>query len=155
RYAAIAQAMAQARASYQRDVLGLLGALDRGPEAPAKPEPVRRCPIARAATRWAAAQRALAQVEHLGVELEASWRFISRHDEVGATASLLPNARTQVAVARRAWKLALADLGELRAEWARALTPELSAVGCTDRLLAAAVADPVRYQRVEEDRAPA
>jgi hypothetical protein len=87
------------------------------------------------------------------MDLEATWRFIARHDEVGATASLLPNARTQVAAARRSWKLALADVTELRAEWGRVLGPELRAVGCTDRLLAAAVADPARYQRVEEDHA--
>jgi hypothetical protein len=144
--------MAQIRAGYQRRLLGLLGVLNRGPDAPAKPEPVRRCPIVRLASDWAAAQGELASIERLGVELEAAWRFIARHDEVGATASLLPNARTQVAAARKAWKLALADIAELRAEWGRALGPELRAVGCTDRLLAAAVADPVRYHVVEEDQ---
>ena len=153
RYRAVAATMAEARVSYQRDLLGLLGVLNRGPEAPAKPEPVRRCPLTRVAGPWAAAQRELTQIARLGSELEASWRFIARHDEVGATASLLPNVRTQVAAARRSWKLALADLTELRAEWGRALGPELRAVGCTDRLLAAAIADPARYQRVEEDHA--
>jgi Flp pilus assembly protein TadD len=151
-HAAIAQAIAQVRAGYQRRLLGLLGLLNHGPDAPAKPEPVRRCPIARIASNWAAAQGDLASIERLGVELEAAWRFIARHDEAGATAGLLPNARTQVAVARKAWKLALADIAELRAEWGRALGPELRAVGCTDRLLAAAVADPVRYHVVEEDQ---
>jgi tetratricopeptide (TPR) repeat protein len=151
-YAATARAMAQARAGYQRRLLGLLGVLNRGPAAPAPPEPVRSCPITRIATSWAAAQHELAAIERLGVDLEASWRFIARHDEAGATASLLPNARTQVAAARKGWKLALADVAELRAEWGRALGPELRAVGCTDRLLAAAVADPARYHRVEEDQ---
>jgi hypothetical protein len=89
----------------------------------------------------------------LGQDLETTWRFIARHDEVGATAGLLPNARTQVQAARKSFKLALADLGELRAEWNRSLDPELRAVGCTDRLLAAAVADPTRY-RVPEDAQP-
>jgi tetratricopeptide (TPR) repeat protein len=153
RYAETARAMAQVRAGYQRRVLGLLGLLGRGPEAPAKPEPVRRCPITRIAGDWATAQTELAAIERLGVELEAAWRFIARHDEAGATASLLPNARTQVAADRKAWRLALADVGELRAEWGRALGPELRAAGCTDRLLAAAVADPVRYHVVEEDQA--
>src|SRR6185503_11158584 len=101
RHAAIEQAMAQSRATYQRQVLGLLGALHRGPLAPAKADPVRRCPIARVATGWAAAQRELAASARLGVELEATWRFIARHDEVGATAALMPNTRTQVATARR------------------------------------------------------
>ena len=153
RYAAIAQAMARSRATYQQQVLGLLGLLGRGPYAPAKHEPVRRCPIARVATTWAAAQQELGALARLGVDLEATWRFIARHDEVGATASLLPDARTRVAAARKGFRLALADIGELRAEWARALAPELHAVGCTDRLLAAAVADPARYQLVEDDQA--
>jgi tetratricopeptide (TPR) repeat protein len=152
RFAAVGQAMAQARAAYQRRVLGLLGTLNRGPDAPAKPQAVRSCPIARVATEWATAQRELAGLERLGVDLEAAWRFIARHDEAGATASLLPNARTQVAAARKAWKLAIADVGELRAEWGRALGPELQAVGCTDRLLAAAVADPARYHVVQDDQ---
>ncbi|HEX2685866.1 MAG TPA: tetratricopeptide repeat protein [Kofleriaceae bacterium] len=151
RFAVIAQAMARARAAYQYQLLGLLGVLHRGPNAPVKSEPVRSCPVARLATSWAAAQRELGQAERLGVDLEATWRFIARHDEVGATASLLPNARTQVATSRKAWKLALADIAELRAEWGRVLGPELSAVGCTERLLAAAVADPTRYYLGEED----
>jgi predicted Zn-dependent protease len=151
RYTAVAQAMAQARAGYQRQLLGLLGVLNHGPDAPAKPAPVRSCPITRLAPSWAAAQRELAATERLGVDLEAAWRFLARHDEVGATASLLPNARTELAAARKGWKLALADIAELRAEWGRALGPELRAVGCTDRLLAAAVADPARYHVVEED----
>jgi Flp pilus assembly protein TadD len=154
RYATTAQAIAAARVRYQRQLLGLLGALNRGPEAPAKPQPVRSCPLARITPPWAAAQRELAAIERLGVELEATWRFIARHDDAGASASLLPNARTQVAAARKAWKLALADIGELRAEWGRALAPELRAVGCTDRLLAAAIADPARYQVVEDDQPP-
>jgi Flp pilus assembly protein TadD len=151
-YAATAEAIAQARATYQRQLLVLLGALHRGPYAPGRREQVRRCPVARLAAGWAAAQRELAGIERLGVELEATWRFIARHDEVGATASLMPAARTQVAGARRIYRLALADLAELRAEWVRSLGPELRAAGCSDRLLAAAVADPARYRLIEEDR---
>jgi hypothetical protein len=152
RYAAISQAMARSRAAYQQQVLGLLGVLDRGPYAAARRDPVRHCPIARVAPTWAAAQHQLDGLARLGVRLEATWRFIQRHDEVGATASLLPNQRSQVAAARKAFRLALADTGELRAEWARSLVPELAAVGCTERLLAAAIADPARYQVPEEDR---
>jgi predicted Zn-dependent protease len=152
RYAEVSQAISQARAAYQRRMLGLLGQLGRGPEAPAKPRALHACPLARIASDWAAAQRELTAIERLGVDLEAAWRLIARHDEVGATASLLPNARTQVIADKKAWKLALADIGELRAEWGRALAPELRAIGCTDRLLAAAVADPARYHVVEEDQ---
>jgi len=152
KYAAIAQAMARSRDEYQHQLLSLLGALHRGPNAPTRSDPVRRCPIARIAASWAAAQRELARAVRLGVELEATWRFIARHDEIGATASLLPNARTQVAATRKAFRLALADVAELRAEWGRALGPELGAAGCTDRLLAAAIADPAHYRLVEEDQ---
>ncbi len=151
-YAAVAQAIADARARYQRGLLGLLGALGLGPHARARAEPGRRCPIAQIAGTWAQAQRELAAIVRLGVDLEATWRFIARHDEAGATAGLLPNARTQVGAARKSYKLALADLGELRAEWGRALGPELAAVGCTDRLLAAAAADPTRYRVAEDDQ---
>jgi predicted Zn-dependent protease len=152
RYAAIARNIAEARAVYQRELLALLGALHRGPLAPARPEPVRRCPIAQIAANWGSAQRQLDAIVRLGVELEATWRFIARHDEAGATAGLLPNARTQVAGVRKSWRLALADLGELRAEWVRALVPELRVVGCSDRLLAAAAADPSHYRVAEDDR---
>jgi Flp pilus assembly protein TadD len=152
RHAAIEQAMAQSRAAYQRQVLGVLGALRRGPLAPVKGDPVRRCPIARVAAGWAAAQRELAASARLGVDLEATWRFIARHDEAGATAALMPNTRTLVAAARKASRIALADAAELRAEWARAVVPELRAVGCNDRLLAAAVADPARYRFGDDDR---
>ena len=151
-YAAITQAMARSRDGYQHQLLGLFGALHHGPNAPTRSDPVRRCPIARIAGSWATAQRALARTERFGVDLEATWRFIARHDEIGATASLLPNVRTQVAAARKAFRLALADIGELRAEWGRVLGPELVAAGCTDRLLAAAIADPARYHLVEEDQ---
>jgi len=57
-----------------------------------------------------------------------------------------------VAATRKAFRLALADVAELRAEWGRALGPELGAAGCTDRLLAAAIADPAHYRLVEEDQ---
>jgi hypothetical protein len=153
RHAAIAQAMAEKRAGYQRQLLTLLGALNRGPYAPGKREAVRRCPVAKIAPGWAAAQRDYAALERLGLALEATWRFIARHDEAGATASLLPTARTQVVAARKAFRLALADAAELRAEWIRALGPELRAAGCSDRLLAAAVADPARY-RLSQDEQP-
>jgi hypothetical protein len=86
------------------------------------------------------------------VELETEYRYIARHDEAGLTAGLLPNARAQVAAAKKSFRLALADAGELRAEWTRGLGSELRAVGCTDQLLAAAVADPSRYHVIEDDR---
>ena len=152
RYGKVSQAMAKARAAYQQRLLGLFGQLNRGPLAPPRPRPLKACPLNRIAPDWAAAQHELAAIARLGVDLEQAWKFIARHDDVGATAGLLPNARTQVAADRKAWKLALADMSELRAEWGRVLGPELSAAGCTEKLLAAAVADPARYHVVEDDQ---
>lgn len=155
RFALTTTTMATVRLSYQVQFLSLLGALGRGPFAPVKGEPVRTCPLGRIAPTWATAQQELRRYERLGVELEAAYRYIARHEEAGATGGLLPNGRTQLANARKLYRTALADVSELRAEWARGLGPELRAVGCSDRLLAAAVATPERYQMIVEDQAPA
>ncbi|MBS1119651.1 MAG: Tetratricopeptide 2 repeat protein [Deltaproteobacteria bacterium] len=156
RFAAAQQQMATSRAAYQDQFLKLLGALGKGPYAPTKkpldPTASRMCPIGRVAPLWASAQDELRHYERIGGELEAAYRFIARHDEIGATAALLPNARAQVNQARRSFRTALADVGELRAEWARGLVPELRLIGCNDKLLAAAVADPARYRIIEEDK---
>jgi tetratricopeptide (TPR) repeat protein len=141
--------LAGVRKSYQDRVLGLLGALGRGPEARLRP---KRCPVGELAPAWAAAQQDLAKYQRLGLELEAEYRYLARHDEAGLTAGLLPNARAQVATAKKTYRLALADASELRAEWTRGLGSELRALGCTDALLAAAVADPSRYHVIEEDK---
>jgi Flp pilus assembly protein TadD len=153
RYAAISAELASARAAYQHLLLGQLGALGKGPAAAARAAAVRRCPAARIAPLWGDAQRELRRYERLGAELEVAYRFIARHDEIGATAALLPGARARVAAARVGFRTALADVGELRAAWDRTLAPELRAVGCYDQLLAAAYADPERYRVIQEDRA--
>ncbi|MBA3464971.1 MAG: hypothetical protein H0T46_33865 [Deltaproteobacteria bacterium] len=152
RYAVTAATMATVRTAYQAHVLSLLGVLGKGPLAPAKAPAVRTCPIGRAAPLWASAQGALRRYERLGVDLEASYRYIARHDEVGANGGLLPNARTQLIGAKKTFRTALADIAELRAEFTRGLGPELRRIGCNDRLLAAAVSDPERYRVIIEDR---
>lgn len=153
RFALTASTLATVRTAYQAQILAALGALGKGPNVGAKAPPVRTCPIGRVAPLWAAAQEELKRYARLGVDLEADYRFIARHDEVGATGGLLPNGRTQLVNAKKQFRTALSDLGELRAELARGLGPELRAVGCTDRLLAAAVASPERYRVIVEDRA--
>ncbi|HSK00104.1 MAG TPA: tetratricopeptide repeat protein [Kofleriaceae bacterium] len=153
RYAAAAEGMAAARAAYQHQLLSMLGVLGEGPYAPVKPATkVRTCPVTRIAPMWDAARRARTRLERLGADLELAHRFVARHDELGATAALLPNARAQVAAMKRSFRTALADAGELRAEWERSLLPALRLVGCTDRLLAAALADPERYRVIRDDR---
>ncbi|MDQ3371092.1 MAG: hypothetical protein M3680_37210, partial [Myxococcota bacterium] len=152
RYEAAATSMAAVRASYQSRFLRLLAVLNKGPYAPVKAPAIRTCPIGRIAPMWSEAQQELRTYERLGADLEAAYRFIARHDEMGATAGLLPNARTRVIAIRKEFRRALADVGELRSEWVRGLTPELRAVGCSAKLLVAAVADPERYRLFQEDR---
>ncbi len=152
RYALTATTMATVRTAYQAQLLALLGALGKGPLAPPRSPAVRTCPIGRVAPLWDAAQTQLHRYERLGVDLEAGYRYIARHDDAGAIGGLLPNGRTQLIGARKTFRTALADVAELRAELARGLGPELRAVGCNDRLLAAAVAKPERYRVIVEDR---
>ncbi|HEX5061553.1 MAG TPA: tetratricopeptide repeat protein [Kofleriaceae bacterium] len=151
-YAATSTAMARVRADYQNQVLALLGALGQGPKTTVKAGSVKTCPVTQVAKPWETAQKSLQKYAQLGAELETTYRFIARHDEVGMTASLLPNARTQVAGAKKSYRTALADMGELRSEWTRGLTPELRVVGCSDKLLQAALKDPMRYRVVQEDK---
>jgi len=151
RYARVAADMARARKDYQERVLGLLGAVGRGPEA--KPRP-KTCPIGDIGPAWREAQVALVKFDRLGVDLEREERYLARHVDLGLTAGLLPNARSEIAAAKKTYRLALADAAELRAEWARGVGPELRALGCSDALLAAAAADPSRYHVIEEDRPP-
>ncbi len=155
-YAATQKSMATARVAYQTQLLAMLGLLNLGPDAkPRRGGAPGTCPIGDVAPAWAIGFRELQQYERLGVELELAYRYLMRHDEAGVTAGLLPNARTEVATAKRDYRLALADVAELRAEWTRSLMPELHRIGCNDKLLAAAVADPAHYHVVEEDHSDA
>ncbi|MDX2091020.1 MAG: hypothetical protein SFX73_24385 [Kofleriaceae bacterium] len=152
RYALTASSMAAVRMAYETQFLVILGALGKGPYAPVKVPSLRGCPLGRVAPTWASAQQELRRYERLGVELEQTYRYLARHDEAGATAGLLPNARTQLQSAKKTYRTALADIAELRAMWARGLGPELRAAGCNDKLLAAAVANPERYRVIVEDK---
>ncbi len=151
RFRSIEGAMAKVRESYQTEVLDILAAFGKGPHAPTHHAASRYCPVDRVAPLWAHAQTDLAAYDKLGVELEASYRFIHRHEEVGMTSALLPGARTRVATVRKRFATALADAGELRAEWTRGAVPELRHGGCSDKLLAAAVADPEHYRVIQDD----
>ncbi len=154
-YANVAEAMAKTRGEYQSEILAMLGATGKGPTATAKQpkQPaVTTCPLDAVAPAWAAAHASQARYERLGTELEASYKRLARHDELGITAGMLPSARLALASAKHSFALALADAGELRAELARGVSPELRGVGCSDKLLAAAVADPQRYHQIEEDK---
>ena len=149
-FAAAANELAQIRASYQADVVAILGLVGKGPAA-ASQKPATTCAVGAIAPAWSRAQAELARYDRVGDELEAAYRFVARHDEQGLTAGLLPNQRIAVRGAKQIMKLALADRGELRAEWSRGLAPELRTVGCSVALLAAAVANPSRYHVIAED----
>lgn len=151
RFTATSAAMATVRLTYQHGVLAILGDLGRGPDAPVKVPAPKRCPVVRIAPLWGAAQADLKSYQQLGQVLETEARFIARHDDAGMTAALLPGARARAIASRASFRTALADVSELRAEWTRSLVPELRAVGCDDRLLAAALADPERYRVADED----
>jgi Flp pilus assembly protein TadD len=148
-YANIAEQMSAARSTYQNAILAMLGAVGKGPLAHGK---ATSCPLDEVAPAWATAQKARGVFERLGSDLEASFKRIVRHDELGLTAGLLPNGRLAVAAAKRAFHTQLSDAGELRAEQARGIAPELRAVGCSEKLIAAAVADPARYHEIVEDK---
>ena len=152
RFTLTATSMAAVRVSYQAHVLVMLGALGQGPAAKLPLTTPRGCPLAEVAPAWTAAQAELSTYSHLGSNLEGAYRFVVRHDDAGATAALLPQARTAVSAAKKSYRVALADVSELRAEWTRSLGPELRRFGCTDPLLAAAVADPRRYHVIQEDK---
>jgi tetratricopeptide (TPR) repeat protein len=152
RFATAERSLAATRATYQTQFLKLLQALNKGPLVPTKQPQLRACPIDKVAPLWGTAQLELRKYERMGLELEAAYRFIARHDDIGATAALLPNGRTRVVAAKKAYRTALADIGELRAEWIRGLGPELRFSGCNDKLLAAAVKDPRRYRVVQVDK---
>lgn len=135
RFAAIRGEMAAARADYQSDFIAVLGMLGKGPAA--QRTVARGCPARRVAPRWMAAQAHLKRYQRFGVDLEASFRRIVRHDALGLTARLLPTARLAVAEVKRDYKLALEDIADLRAQWSVGLAPELAVVGCTAKTLAA------------------
>ena len=150
RFAQASARLAALRAKYQDDLAGMLGAVGKGPRAGAA-KPGTGCPVAAIAPAWSRAQDELVGYDRVGEELETAYRFVARHDELGLTAGLLPNQRLAVAASKKTMALALADRGELRAEWSRGLAPELRAAGCGERLLAAAVANPARYHVIADD----
>ncbi len=152
RYEQATTAMAELRVKYQKDVLELLGAVGQGPLARVKAGSVRTCPVGQIAPTWHRAQQELVQYQRLGVDLEVAYRFLARHDDAALTAGLLPGSRVAVASAKKRFRTALADMGELRAEWTRGVAQELRAAGCNDKLLAAAFADPQRYRVIREDK---
>src|SRR5262249_23517078 len=102
RYSVVQAAMGSARVTFQAHFLALPGAVGSGPLA--KPKP-KACPFGELAPSWKSAQDALATYERLGVQLEAEYRFLMRHDEAGLGAGLLPNAREQLAEAKKSFKL--------------------------------------------------
>jgi len=151
RYEATGTAMATLRARYQKDVLALLGSVGAGPTARVKSGTVRACPAGRIAATWSRAQQELGQYARLGLRLEVTFRFPARPDRAGPAGGPRPQPRTRPPPGSNPYRTALADMAELRTEWARGVSLELRAAGCSDKLLNAAVADPERYKVIAED----
>jgi hypothetical protein len=154
RFTALQAAMATLRIAYQTQFLTVLGALNHGPYAPGKNANVRVCPVSVVAPAWKLAQTSLRAFERQGVDLEATYEYLARHADVGVAGALLPNARTALSNAKKAFRTSLADVSELRAEWVRGLAPELRVAGCNDKLLNAAIANPDAYRIVVPDVVP-
>jgi tetratricopeptide (TPR) repeat protein len=148
RFTRSAAELAAIRAAYQADFVAMLGLVGKGPSAQ---KSTGGCAVGAIAPLWKRAQASLASYDRVGEDLEVAYRYLARHDEAGLTVGLLPNQRLAVRGAKQTMKLALADRGELRSEWARGLAPELRAGGCSDPLLAAAVANPQRYHVIADD----
>ncbi|HRC58031.1 MAG TPA: tetratricopeptide repeat protein, partial [Kofleriaceae bacterium] len=143
--AALAQAVARfhdahrellaVRTRHQASVVSILALLGQGPLAASAAERVapRRCPLRRMAPPWSQAQELMRQLIRHGVALEDAARFLIRHDDAGYSAGLLPGVRTQLAAARREYRVALSDLAELRAQWQRGVASELRRARCRPR----------------------
>jgi len=155
RYFASELEMARLRAQLGRQVLGVLGALNEGPgkdKKVARAGAVRLCPLTKVARPWAEAQRTLTQFERLGADLENDYREVVDLDTLGESQALMPDYRSKVTKIRTSWKLAQADLRELRNVVYVQLLRELRARRCSDPLLAAALAQPQLYALPEEVR---
>jgi hypothetical protein len=144
--------LAARRAEFSRLALSLLASLGEGPGKPAPPaRSVRQCPAGQVAAQWRSAQAILQQFFREGAELQQIFQRIARHDELGESLFLLPNQRARVAEAKKAHALMTADVRELTALWERGVERELRYRGCSDALLAAALASP---ERVRQASAP-
>lgn len=155
RFDALQSELLAIRVRYQAAVVGILALLGQGPLAPVgsdKSVP-KRCPLRRVATPWRSAQDLLTRYQRRGVDLAEAYRFLARHDDAGYSSGLLPDVRAKVSAARRSYRVMVADIGELRAEWVRGVVAELRRRRCSDALLNAAADDPRRYPAAEEEKA--
>jgi tetratricopeptide (TPR) repeat protein len=163
RYDAAQGELLAIRAQYQTAVISILGLLGQGPLSPPPAPPPRgikgvarpvmkRCPLRRIAPEWKKGQELLSRYARRGASLEEAYRFLARHDDAGYGAGLLPDVRARLGAARRSYRTATADLGELRAEWQRGVVAELRKVRCSDALLQAALDDPRRFPMAEDDK---
>ena len=142
--------MIASRAVFGGAVLTAFGALGEGPHrdwtAPKGSVP-RACPVAKVARPWRAAQDALADYQHAGIEMEEAYRTVADLDARGETSALTPDYRSRVGLAKQEWKLALGDVRDMRVELFVTLGRELHWFGCRDDVLAAALVQGVARPR--------
>lgn len=105
--------------------------------------PRRRCPVDEVAPHYAGAVGALGRFESTGSELAARYRAIRELDRIGDTASLTPDYRWKVNRTRPAYRRALRDLREMRAQLADQVGRALRHKGCKPDELARRGADAI------------
>jgi hypothetical protein len=111
----------------------------------------RVCPLLAVASRWDQARRAFSEFLQLGVEVEDAYRVVATYDGYGETAALGPAWRKRVSEVRRGYRLAQADVREMRLSLEVQLGRELASRNCRPELLAAAAATPELYRPAGDD----
>jgi tetratricopeptide (TPR) repeat protein len=147
RFRAIEQRMTGLRGQIDRQLLALLAAMGEGPAKDRKAARAARrvCPAVKVARPWREAQRLLGVFERTGADLESTYRTVATLDDLGDSAALMPDYRARVLQARSSWKLALADLRELRNAVLVQVQAELKARRCSEARMTAALTQPRLY----------
>lgn len=140
--------LAPLRTAFRNRALSVLRELGRGPfavERQARTKP--GCPVARVAPLWISGEQELAAFTRAGAAAETWAMYVARHEELGLLAGLQARERTRAYASLRAYRVALAELRELRALWQRGVGSELTSAGCTTALLQAALEQPDAFPR--------
>ncbi len=150
RFTATETRMTTFRVQLQNEVTAALLVMGEGPgKDPKAARLVPRtkvCPLLAVAPRWDQARKAYAGFLRAGVDLEDAYRVVATYDDYGETAALGPAWRQRVVDVRRGYRLAQADVREMRASLKVQLGRELAVRNCREELLAAAAATPELYR---------
>lgn len=151
RFASTEARMTTLRVQFQANVNAALQLVGEGPGKPPRDPKAPRataktCPLLAVAPKWSLAQKAYDEFVRAGVDLEDAYRVVATYDDYGETAALGPAWRQRVADVRSGYKLALADVREMKTALKTQLGRELAVRNCSEALLAAAAATPELYR---------